>query len=178
MDRMGIALTVGVRRAGPEDAGAVAFVLKHAFSEYEPLYTRKGYEATAPNATEIVTRMQEGPVWVAARGQQIVGTGSVVLKETGLYVRGMAVLPTARGFGVGRLLLEHIERVAVEENCARLFLSTTPFLTRAIRLYEAFGFKATAEGPHELFGTPLLTMKKLIVAKSGLTSIKCDEEGF
>ena len=65
--------------------------------------------------------MQEGPVWVAARGQQIVGTGSVVRKETGLYVRGMAVLPMARGLGIGRLLLEHIECVAVEENCARLF---------------------------------------------------------
>jgi ribosomal protein S18 acetylase RimI-like enzyme len=178
MDCMAIALTVGVRRAGPEDAWAVAFVLKHAFSEYEPLYVRKGYEATTPKATEVVTRMQEGPVWVAARGQQIVGTASVVRKETGFYLRGMAVLPMARSLGIGRLLLEHIERVAVEENCARLFLSTTPFLTRAICLYEAFGFKATAEGPHELFGTPLLTMEKLIVPKSGLTSIKCDGEGF
>ncbi len=176
MDCMGIALTVGVRRAAPEDARAVAFVLKDAFSEYAPLYTRKGYEATTPNATEIVTRMEEGPVWVTARGQQIVGTGSVVRKETGLYVRGMAVLPMARGLGIGRLLLERIERVAVEENCARLFLSTTPFLTRAIRLYEAFGFKATADGPHKLFGTPLLTMEKLIAPKSGLTSSKCDED--
>jgi len=127
MDGMEISLTVGVRRAVPEDAWAVASVLKHAFCEYEPLYTRKGYEATIPNAAEIVTRIQEGPAWVAARGQQIVGTGSVVRKETGLYVRGMAVLPTARGLGIGRLLLERIERVAVEENCARLFLSTTPF---------------------------------------------------
>ena len=48
MDCMGIALTVGVRRAVPEDAWAVALVLKHAFCEYEPLYTRKGYEATTP----------------------------------------------------------------------------------------------------------------------------------
>ena len=86
------------------------------------------------------------------------------------------MLPTARGLGIGRLLLDRIEHIAIEENCARLFLSTTPFLTRAILLYEAFGFKATAEGPHELFGTPLLTMEKLIVPKSGLTSIKCDED--
>jgi len=178
MDCMGIAPTVGARRAVPEDARTIALVLKHAFCEYESLYTRKGYEATTPKATEIVTRIQEGPVWVAACGQQIVGTGSVVRKATGLYVRGMAVLSMARGLGVGRLLLEHIEDVAVEQNCARLFLSTTPFLTRAIRLYEAFGFKATADGPHELFGTPLLTMEKLIVPKFGLTSIKCNGEGF
>lgn len=175
---MEIAPTVQVRRAIAEDAPAVVFVLKCAFREYEHLYTRQGYEATTPEATEIVRRMQEGPVWIAARGRQIVGTGSVVRKETGLYVRGMAVLPVARSLGIGRLLLENIERVAVEENCARLFLSTTPFLIRAIRLYEAFGFKATAEGPPELFGTPLLTMEKLIVPKSGLTSIKCDGEDF
>lgn len=175
---MGIALTIGVRRALPEDAWAVASVLKHAFCEYEPLYTGKGYEATTPKAAEIVTRMQEGPVWVAARGQQIVGTGSVVRTETGLYVRGMAVLPMAKGLGIGRLLLDGIGYIAAEGNCARLFLSTTPFLTRAIRLYEAFGFKATDEGPHELFGTPLLTMEKLIAPKSGLTSVKCDRENF
>jgi GNAT superfamily N-acetyltransferase len=168
--------SIKLQRAIPEDAWAVALVLKHAFREYEHLYTKNGFKATTPEATEIVRRMQEGPVWLAAREHKIVGTSSVVRKENGLYLRGMAVLPVARCLGIGQLLLEHIERFAVEQNCSRLFLSATPFLIKAIRLYEAFGFKGTAEGPHELFGTPLRTMEKLIVPKSGLTSIEIDGE--
>ena len=37
---------------------------------------------------------------------------------------------------------------------------TTPFLSSAIRLYEGFGFRRTNDGPQELLGTPLFTMKK------------------
>ena len=41
-----------------------------------------------------------------------------------------------------------------------MFLSTTPFLESAIRLYEKFGFQRTSDGPLDLFGTPLFTMQK------------------
>lgn len=43
-------------------------------------------------------------------------------------------------------------------------LSTTPFLARAIRLYEQSGFQPTTEGPSDLFGTPLFTMVKTLGA--------------
>jgi GNAT superfamily N-acetyltransferase len=95
-------------------------------------------------------------------GDRIVGTASVVAKGEGLYVRGMAVLPTARGRKTGWLLLEHMEDFAVQNGLRRLFLSTTPFLSRAIRLYERFGFRRIAAGPHDLLGTPLFTMEKTL----------------
>jgi hypothetical protein len=41
-----------------------------------------------------------------------------------------------------------------------MYLSATPFLLRAIQFYENFGFARSAEGPHDLFGTPLFTMVK------------------
>jgi GNAT superfamily N-acetyltransferase len=111
---------------------------------------------------EVLDRLQEGPVWVAVYEGEIVGTASVVLKGNSLYVRGMAVLPSARGRRVGELLLEQIARYSSAHNCKRLFLSTTPFLDRAIRLYERFGFRRTDAGPHDLFGTPLFTMEKAV----------------
>jgi GNAT superfamily N-acetyltransferase len=85
-------------------------------------------------------------------------------QRNGLCVRGMAVLPAARGLGVGRRLLAQVEAFAVENGCVRLFLSTTPFLTRAIRLYEDFGFRVTNDGPHDLFGTSLFSMEKMLTA--------------
>jgi len=74
----------------------------------------------------------------------------------------MAVLPATRGYGIGHLLLQAVEQFAMMQGFQRMFLSTTPFLTAAIRLYEQFGFQRINERPHELFGTPLFTMIKLL----------------
>jgi putative acetyltransferase len=151
-----------IRRATPLDVTSIASVLKQAFAEYEPLYTRAGYAATTPDADGVRTRMEEGPVWVALYNEEILATASAVSKPAGVYVRGMAALPASRGLGVGRLLLVEIERFAATHGYKRLFLSTTPFLARAIRLYESFGFQRSSDGPQELFGTPLFTMEKLL----------------
>jgi ribosomal protein S18 acetylase RimI-like enzyme len=63
---------------------------------------------------------------------------------------------------IGELLLNQVERFAVAGGYQHLALSTTPFLTRAIRLYQQFGFQRTGEGPSDLFGTPPFTMVKLL----------------
>lgn len=112
-------------------------------------------------------RAKEGPVWVALHDGRIVGTASAISKGDSLYIRGMAVIPIARGKGVGHDLLSHIENFAKANSVSRLFLSTTPFLDRAIRLYERFGFRRTDQGPHELFGTPLFTMEKFLLPRTG-----------
>jgi short-subunit dehydrogenase len=46
-------------------------------------------------------------------------------------------------------------------------LSTTP-LTRAISLYEQYGFRRSDEGPNNLFGTPLFTMVKVLYVTEAL----------
>ena len=155
--------SVLVQWAGPQDASEVARVLRQSFLEYRDQYTPEGFVATTPGEQEVRGRMGQGPVWVALLSDAIVGTASVVEKGEGrLYVRGMAVLPSARGRGVGELLLREIEVFALRNNCTRLLLSTTPFLASAIRLYERFGFQRTADGPHDLFGTPLFSMAKAL----------------
>jgi ribosomal protein S18 acetylase RimI-like enzyme len=152
---------IEVRRANPSDAAAIAVVLHTAFIEFKHLYTEGGFAATALNTEEVLTRMTEGPVWIALSKDEIVGTVAAVQKGDSLYVRGMAVLPVARGLGTGRKLLDEVERLANDLTCPRLFLSTTPFLSAAINLYESYGFRRTGE-PHDLFGTPLFTMEKFL----------------
>ncbi len=149
-----------IRRAGTGDAEAVASVLQASFAAYRPRYTAEGFRATALSAAQVLERMREGPVWVALRGEAAVGTASAVVTGQGCYVRGMAVLPDARGLGLGRALLERIELFAREEGLPALYLSTTPFLERAIALYEKYGFRRRDGGPTDLFGTPLFTMVK------------------
>lgn len=147
-----------IREAGPEDAGAVAAVLGAAFAEYEPLYTAAAFAATALRPAAIGARMREGPLWVATRDGRVIGTVAAVPRGGACYIRGMAVSPESRARGVGWKLLETVEAFAAAQGMHRLLLSTTPFLDRAIRLYERFGFE---RGPEDdLFGTPLFTMTK------------------
>ena len=155
---------IEIRAAEPGDAASIASVLRDAFAEYEPLYTSEGLAATTPGIDRIQGRTNEGPTWVALLGGTVVGTVSAVPRGDSLYVRSMAVLPAARGHRIGDLLLERVESFARAHGHKRLFLSTTPFLDRAIRLYERWGFRRTNEGPQELFGTPLFTMEKTLEA--------------
>jgi ribosomal protein S18 acetylase RimI-like enzyme len=117
---------VQVRLAAPGDAAAIASVLYKSFVEYEALYTREGFATTVSTPNLVQARMDEGPVWVALEKGAVVGTVSAVLKDQGLYIRGMAVDPSARGKGIGRKLLDYAEEFAIESRCSRLFLSTTP----------------------------------------------------
>lgn len=158
--------SIQIRQARYADARAIASVLRQAFAEFEPLYTKRGYAATVLGADGIVARMDEGPVWIATCEGHLVGTAAAVRKRTDVYVRGVAAVPAARGFGIGRLLLKEAESFAKISRARRLFLTTTPFLFRAIQLYQTFGFQRTEEGPHDLFGTPLFTMEKLLTGIS------------
>ena len=47
----------------------------------------------------------------------------------------------------------------MSRDARRLSLTTTPFLTAAIRLYERAGFRR-APGRLDLYGTPLVAMAK------------------
>ena len=151
-----------IRRAVEADALEIALLLHTAFVEYKSLYTPGGFAATVLTPEQVITRMHEVPVCIVLHDDLVVATGAAVQKSAGLYIRGMAVAPEWRGGKIGELLLREVERFAKEAGEHRLFLSTTPFLARAIRLYEKWGFQRTTEGPHDLFGTPLFTMEKFL----------------
>jgi GNAT superfamily N-acetyltransferase len=153
---------IQIRRAGPDDAAAVAVLLYDSFTEYKALYTDEGFAATTPGKERIEARIHEGPVWVASRDGTMVGSVSAVARGGAVYIRGMAVLPAVRGSGTGSALLQEVESWAAAEGVTAIFLSTTPFLESAIRLYEKFGFQRTIDGPFDLFGTPLFTMEKTL----------------
>lgn len=160
---------IRIRMAVPSEAPTIASVLHESFIEYKSSYTEEGFAATTPASEQIQNRMKEGTIWVALNDNTIVGTVSAVPKGAALYIRGMGILPIVRGQRIGELLLKQIESFASERGFRRLLLSTSPFLSRAIRLYESYGFIQSDKGPHDLFGTPydlfgtpLFTMEKTL----------------
>src|SRR5262245_23695200 len=151
-----------IRRAVAADAGAIAGVLAAAFAEFRSQYTEEAFAATVQSPEGVAARMAEGPVWVAVFGGEIIGTVSAVVRDGEMYVRGMGVVPGARGHSAGWKMLCEAEREARAAGLRSLHLSTTPFLASAIALYERFGFARTALGPPDLFGTPLFTMTRAL----------------
>jgi GNAT superfamily N-acetyltransferase len=57
----------------------------------------------------------------------------------GLYLEDLYVTPAARGQGVGRALLRHLARLAVERGCARFEWSVLDWNAPAIAVYRAIG---------------------------------------
>jgi GNAT superfamily N-acetyltransferase len=153
---------VELSRATPDEVASIASVLDQAFVEYRSFYTAEAFAITAPTPAEIEQRWDEGPVWSVVKDGRLVGTVAAVAKGDALYLRSMAVVPGARGQGIGKMLLMEVESFARAGGFQRMLLSTTPFLVDAIRLYQRFGFRRTREGPHDLAGTPLFTMEKAL----------------
>jgi ribosomal protein S18 acetylase RimI-like enzyme len=150
---------IAVRRAIEQDVTEIASVLHAAFIEHVDAFTPAAFAATTPTPEQLQRRLNEGPVWVALYNSATVGTVAAVPNGAGLYIRSMAVLPIARGRGIGGLLLQHTERFAAAQGYSYVMLTTTSFLTSAIRLYEGFGFQRS-DATKDFFGTALFTMVK------------------
>ena len=151
-----------IRIAIHADSRVISEILLEAFLPFQHLYTEKAFAATTVSPDEVRNRMREGIVWVAIKNNRVVGTVAVKQKTRGLYIRGMVVLPEARGMKVGRRLLDHVEQYAMENKINRIFLSTTPYLVAAIHLYESFGFTQCSEVDDSFYGTPWFEMEKLM----------------
>ncbi|HET9977088.1 MAG TPA: GNAT family N-acetyltransferase [Burkholderiaceae bacterium] len=64
---------------------------------------------------------------------------STFLGRPGLYLEDLYVQPAERGSGLGRALLEHLARLAVERGCGRFEWSVLDWNERAIGFYERVG---------------------------------------
>jgi N-acetylglutamate synthase-like GNAT family acetyltransferase len=112
------ACRITIRLAEKNDVEAISATLRAAFAEFKTLYTPSAFSATIPPADQISERFAEGPIWIAEVADTIVGTVATVPKGTELYIRSMAVLPDARGSGVGTRLLNAVEAFAAAHRYA------------------------------------------------------------
>ncbi|MGD0696274.1 MAG: GNAT family N-acetyltransferase [Terriglobia bacterium] len=63
----------------------------------------------------------------------------------GLYLEDVFVRPEFRGRGIGKALLLHLARLAVEENCGRFQWQVLDWNTPAIEFYQSLGAKVMKE---------------------------------
>ena len=153
---------VTVRPGVEADSAAIAEVVLAAFSQFEHEYTSESFAIVTPRAETIITRFVEGPIWVAERDDEIVGTVSLTTEPEGMYIRSMAVHPDAQGLGIGHNLLDAVDAYFRSSELDRIFLYTTYFVPGAKEMYEKHGFKWVRDtSAEEWYGTPGLEMEKM-----------------
>jgi DNA-binding MarR family transcriptional regulator/GNAT superfamily N-acetyltransferase len=92
-------------------------------------------ELTPPAGLFLVARVQEEPV----------GCGALKFHEHApAEIKRMWVAPQARGLGLGRRLLQALERQARERGVTALHLETNRTLNEAIHLYRESGYQEVA----------------------------------
>jgi ribosomal protein S18 acetylase RimI-like enzyme len=146
---------IPIRLAGPDDAAAIARLLHDFNTEFsDPT-------PGVPKLTEIATRMlaaEEMAVLLAGDGPD--GLSLVRFRAspwTGspeAYLQELYVVPSLRGLGIGRALLEATIQAAREAGATGIDLNTGETDTAARALYESSGFtnrESHPDGPIMLF---------------------------
>jgi predicted N-acetyltransferase YhbS len=144
-----------IRHARAGDAAGILRCLHQAFEPFRREYTDAAFHDTVLDADTLRARMSRMATFVAERDGEVIGTiaASKVDAERG-HLRGMAVLPSCAGSGLGRRLLRRAVDELTVAGCRRATLNTTAPLARARGLYESAGFARTG-GSADFFGMPL-----------------------
>lgn len=104
------------------------------------------YPAESNHLLDVATLKRRGVAFFTARtGDRLLGYGAVVDQRSAdgtRYgeIKRMYVAPAARGLGLGRLLLETLERHAAGLGLSCIRLETGTKQPEAIGLYRAFGY--------------------------------------
>jgi GNAT superfamily N-acetyltransferase len=94
-----------------------------------------------PGAEVLIASLDGAPVGFALFFHNY----STFLGQRGLYLEDLFVRPEARGKGIGRALLAHLAKIAVERKCGRLEWAVLDWNEPAIRFYKGLGAKPMDE---------------------------------
>jgi len=158
---------IEIRLAKPGDEHSVERLIKEAFEPFREQYTPGGFADTTASADVIRERIENAKIWIAFAGEEPVGTVTALPDEGGgVYIRSMAVKPSAQGRGVGQRLLDALEQDARDRGETRLHLYTTFVLPGAQPLYEKNGFRVVREtAPEEWHDMGGVEMQKTLRSK-------------
>lgn len=143
---------VFVRDATEADRPAIGEVTKAAYAEYAEVMAPSAWEGLRAAVERALAREDGAERIVAEAGGQIVG--SVLLYPGGMdayggavkpapwpEVRLLAVSPSARGRGVGKVLMDECIRRARAAGATEIGVHTSASMAVAIEMYRRMGFR-------------------------------------
>jgi GNAT superfamily N-acetyltransferase len=132
-----------IQSATEQDVPLILVFIK-ALAEYERLAdacvaTEEGLRETLfgarPYAECVIARWKGEPAGFALFFHNY----STFLARPGIYLEDLFVNPSFRGHGIGKALLRHLAKLALERNCGRLEWSVLDWNESAIGFYKSLG---------------------------------------
>ncbi len=106
-------------------------------------------------AEYVLDNASKGRVWLAERGDRLVGCTAIALRDDGLaQLRWVLVDDSARGLGLGGRLVDEALAYCRRQGCRRVFLETTDGLPESSALYDKLGFSVIADDTIEMWDGP------------------------
>ena len=136
---------VTIRDLQKEDNPALAKVVKDTLAEFGANHPNTVYYDPTTDALFEVFQTPRSKYFLAELNNKIVGGGGIYptdgLPPDTCELVKMYLLPEARGFGLGRTLIEKCIEAAAENGFKKIYLETMPELKQALSVYEKFGFE-------------------------------------
>jgi GNAT superfamily N-acetyltransferase len=142
-------MTVQIRPAEPADVPVIAELIR-GLARFEKLEDQVALTEELLAAGLFGPRPYAESVLAEVEGQSagfalFFHSFSTFLARPGLYLEDLFVLPEHRGLGIGRALLSHLARLAVERGCGRMEWAVLDWNKEAISFYERLGARPNSE---------------------------------
>jgi GNAT superfamily N-acetyltransferase len=142
-------MSIRIRSATTQDVPVIAELIRglarYEKLEHEVVMTEdllaSGLFGARPYAEVVLAVDDDRPIGFALFFHNF----STFLGRPGIYLEDLFVVPEERGGGVGRALLEHLARLAVDRGCGRLEWAVLDWNRDAIAFYERLGARPNSE---------------------------------
>lgn len=132
---------IQLRQATAADVAAIRALTRAAYAKWVAVAGREPAPMTADYAAAILTHRFD----LLEREGQLAAVIETADEGDQLLIENIAVAPAFQGHGLGRLLLAHAERLAVDLGRSRLRLFTNRRFVENIRLYKSVGYTIDRE---------------------------------
>ncbi|NET73297.1 MAG: GNAT family N-acetyltransferase [Sphaerospermopsis sp. SIO1G2] len=124
------------------DRQPAAEVIKTVLAEYGLGWEGEGADIDVLKVEEYYLK-NGGEFWVIEHQNQIIGTGAYYPINRGkksVEIRKMYILPKFRSLGLGKYLLQELEKTIFKREFQQIWIETASVLKEAVQLYERNGY--------------------------------------
>ncbi len=128
-----------IRRAQSADAAEMKACVKAAYRHY---IARMG-KPPGPMLDDYSEMVEQHQAFVAEESGRVIGILVLILKNDGILMDNVAVLPKYKGKGLGHQLIQFAETQAFEQGFKNLYIYTHELMTENIEMYKRLGYVET-----------------------------------
>ncbi len=148
-----------IRRAHPEESHILTLLARMSKAYWK--YPATSLEEWKPQLSVTPDQIREGLVWLAERGQTVLGYYRISVAGQRCELTDLFVSPDAMGQGIGRSLLQHSMRAARDLGQSEIAVDADP---NAEKFYLAMGAIKVSDIAAPIEGEPARVRPQLLLS--------------